>query len=200
MFLRLVGLSIVLILALSGLFICMIPLFMGEDVPKPPNDVLVVGAFTSLLVSIGSLSLILRINRKWLADFRLTFDGAEREGTLLARWSVPPEIWQAFVATEGPWNFWQRRQTQAEVWLKGDGIRINDRVVCWTQFGYRLEEIRIQDTNASAYASVLDVTISYPAGEYRATRSHRVPVMDEVREQVHEAIHSIVDHSASARR
>jgi|GEM_PF-6770925 len=98
MILRLLALTFSLILGLSGAFSCGILLFVDSPGIDPDPVWLVLGLLAGAGIGGGSLWAILRENRRWVLDFRDSFD--LDPGANLACWRIPAAMWKDFTESE----------------------------------------------------------------------------------------------------
>ena len=94
-FIQIFLISIVMILAFTGLLIWVVVAFAKDD---PPVGTLMIGGVFSALVFAISLTAIIRFNRLWIREAIEKFQ-TEPE-SILAQWDVPLARWRAFTEFE----------------------------------------------------------------------------------------------------
>lgn len=87
--------SIVMILALSGLLICIVIAFVKDD---PPVETLLIWGVFSAIIFATCLTAIIRFNTLWIREAIAKFH-TEPE-SILAQWEVPMAQWRAFTEFE----------------------------------------------------------------------------------------------------
>lgn len=84
-------------------------------------------------------------------------------------------------------NHWRSKQHSVEVWLRADGMKINDRPITWSQFGSSLESIRLHHPEGTNYG-ILETVVNQATHRRTIQQEHRVPVPRELCEQVESVV------------
>lgn len=94
------------------------------------------------------------------------------------------------IAARRKWNMRNREQS-ASIWLRTDGIRINNRTFQWQNFGANLEDVHWEDAEPDRPWAIFQVDYRINAGSSRVSHTVRVPVPPHHVSQVRDAAESL---------